>query len=164
MLVMAKHKDFDKYASSIFGEAIGKKTTKSNSLTTIDVDSPPPPFDVTVKIRNKDDSNSGSQTPKDVTLSLPLSLSNTPVKGRHRRALNNLPEELYSFGDADTISDTDLECFCVDHMKLCSSRCAAEEHRNCSEVIPHLKRSARSSPDSGRGKSFNRNCPAGTQR
>ena len=153
---MAKHKDFDKYASSIFGnigDVLGKKTSKHakrSSLTTIDVDTPPPPFDIKVNIKNNDDASSRSPTADDVHLSLPPSPESTPVKRRHRKTLNGVREETSSVDD-DTISDTDLECFCVDHMKLCSSRCAAEEHRNCSEVIANLKRSTRSSPDSGRG-------------
>ena len=153
---MAKHKEFDKYASRLFGGAIGKKGLKRGSLTHVDVDSPPPPIDVIVNIKNNGDSKAESQTSEDLSLSLPSSLSSTPVKKHYRRALRGLPEEDYSFDDIDTVSDTDLECFCVDHMKLCSSRCAAVEHRHCSEVIPHLKRSAKwsrkSSPDSGRGK------------
>ena len=153
---MAKHKDFDKYASRLFGGALGKKGLKRSSLTTVDIDSPPPPIEVVVNVKSNVDSKSESQISEDLSLSLPSSLCSTPIKKNYRRALNGLPEEDYSFGDTDNISDIDLECFCVDHMKLCSSRCAAVEHRHCSEVIPHLKRSAKwsrkSSPDSGRGK------------
>ena len=152
---MAKHKEFDKYASRLFGGALGKKGLKRGSLTCVDVDSPPPPIDVVVNIKNGD-SKTESHASEDLSLSLPSSLSSTPVKKNHWKALHGLPEEDYSFEDMDTVSDTDLECFCVDHMKLCSSRLAVVEHRHCSEVIPHLKRSAKwsrkSSPDSGRGK------------
>ena len=147
---MAKHKDFDKYASQVFGGAFGKKRS---SLTTVDVDTtPPPPFEVVVNIKNETETSPDPKLREDVSLSFPPSLFGSPVRRNHRKILDGLPEEDYSFGDADTLSDTDLECFCVDHMKLCSSRCAAEEHRHCNEVIPHFKRSARSSPDSGRGK------------